>query len=323
MKVTKALIIKIIDYARLAPSVHNTQPWRFSIQDSGIAIFVEPSRALEAGDPTGRELWVSIGICIEATLQAARGLGIKATITSLQTDTRTQAVAVIHCSSMTKKDPQLLRLLKERRSYRTSMQPATIPSSLQRACQKAIKDLPTVSLVLVTNDGQIATIADIADRGMRLALSSHAFRQELAPLLHYNWSPARTGLHGFVLNHGALGSIWEKWSVKWGLGSKRKAHADRQKVVEASALLFILSKGDVPHFWLDVGRAYMRIVLEITQAGLAHSTITAPVEADRFHEDIEKMLGTHDRIQSMIRIGKATKQLARTSPRLSTDELTT
>lgn len=318
-----ATIKDVLEYARLAPSVHNTQPWRFAIDGSAVVLIVEPSRALDAGDPTQRELWVSLGVCLEALLQSANGLGFTTEIAFLQTDSPKGEVARILLTPSRDSRPEILEALKNRHSYRGPMKPSTIPESLIATCNDAIKDIPNVSLILIQDKERVARIADITDKGMRLALSSAKFRKELAPLLNYNWSSARTGLHGFVLNHGALGSIWEKWSVILGLDSKRKAQADKQKVLESSGLLFIVSKGDVPRFWLDVGRAYMRVVLEITKAGFAHSTLTAPVEAARFHEDVENMLATKHRIQSMIRIGEATQPIMRTSPRLSVDELLT
>lgn len=79
----------------------------------------------------------------------------------------------------------------------------------------------------------------------------------------------------------------------------------------------------MPRYWLMAGRAYYRTCLVITRAGLAHSTIAAPVEAASFHEDVERLLHTPHRIQTMIRVGKAVHQQKKFSPRLSIKELTT
>lgn len=315
----------ILEYARLAPSVHNTQPWRFKIDDSSssISLFAESARALDAGDPTKRELWVSLGICLETILLSAKGLGFSAKIVHLQTNSFAGEIARITLKPSTSKQPAILDAIKNRHSYRGPMETASIPDSFIETCNQAVQDIGDVSLILVRDNERKTNIADITDKGMRMALSNAEFRKELAPLLNYNWSSARTGLHGFTMNYGLLGSIWQKWSVILGVDSKRQAAADKQRVLESSGLVFILSKGDVPPFWLNVGRAYMRIALEITKAGFAHSTLTAPVEAARFHEDIENMLSTKNRIQSMIRIGKATQTPSRTSPRLNVDELLT
>jgi|GEM_PF-2243509 len=43
---TTAKLIELINYATLAPSGHNTQPWRFSIEANTIRIFPDLTRRL-------------------------------------------------------------------------------------------------------------------------------------------------------------------------------------------------------------------------------------------------------------------------------------
>jgi hypothetical protein len=315
----------ILNYARQAPSPHNTQPWRFKIneRESTISLFLAPHRALDAGDPTTRETWVSMGVCYETILQAAAGLGFAHKVIVLQTNDLDQEIVRIQFTRTKEKHPEILTLLNQRHTHRGRMLHTTVPIGLARSCQQRIKDLPGITVHITDSKTIIDRVADFTDKGIQIALTSAKFRKELAPLLHTNWSQAKTGLHGYVLNHGIIGSLWEKWSVILGVDSKRKARADRQKILEASALVFVAAKGDVPKFWFDTGRAYLRVALEITKAGLANSTLTAPIEAGRFHEDIERMLSTTDRIQSMMRIGKATRTSKRRSPRLDLEDLLT
>src|SRR5690606_21052248 len=47
--------------AVLAPSVHNTQPWRFEVQPTAVEVYADYSRQLTVADPTGRELILSVG----------------------------------------------------------------------------------------------------------------------------------------------------------------------------------------------------------------------------------------------------------------------
>ena len=47
-----------------APSLHNTQPWRFRLGADHVDVFVDPSRRLAAIDPTGREAMISVGAAI-------------------------------------------------------------------------------------------------------------------------------------------------------------------------------------------------------------------------------------------------------------------
>ena len=317
-------ITDILNYARLAPSVHNTQPWTFRVTNMTIDILVNHGRSLADGDPTKRELWISLGACLETLLLAAQALGHTATAAHIQTDSLDQPIARITITPQTGAiDQTNLDTIAKRHSYRGPLLPATLPISLLATLQGALNDLDGVSVQLLDKPADIESVADLTYKGMRLALSSPGFRHELADLIHYNWSPARTGMHGFALNRSAVGSMWEKWSIRLGLDIKQKALADRKKVTTASSLVFITAKGDVPQYWLVAGRAYVRVCHIITETGLAHSTIAAPVEAASFHEDIERLLNTPERIQAMIRIGKAAVVQKKFSPRLAVDELLT
>ncbi len=321
-----ASMTELIEYARLAPSVHNTQPWKFHIEGLAISLFVAEERTLTAGDPTHRELWISLGACLESLLYAAKGLGFSADIRNLQTESVTSEIASIELTPSLARDQVLLDLLKKRHSYRGPMVPTTIQPSLLKACRRSIADFSNTSVHLMTEKSSINQVAEFTYRGLLFALSIPVFRKELAEHIHTNWSAAKTGLHGFALNLGVMKSMWEKWSIALGLGLKQKAQADKQRVLDATGLLFIASKGDVPQFWFEAGRAYIRTAIEVTRAGFVQSTITAPVEAGDLHENIEKLVQTTNRIQTMTRIGKPDRPVTSTtsfSPRLSVEELLT
>src|SRR4051794_16158139 len=65
----------ILESAGLAPSVHNTQPWRFVVDGDAIEARADPSRQLGYLDPTGRQLHISCGAAIEFAYLAARSVG--------------------------------------------------------------------------------------------------------------------------------------------------------------------------------------------------------------------------------------------------------
>lgn len=316
-------IREILEYARLAPSVHNAQPWRFIVKDNNIILAVAPERMLGAGDPTSRESWISFGICLETILQAAKGLGMQADITEIHGAALTDTIATVAITpSNGEKQPKILKAIQDRHTHRERMEPVDIPADLIESCKRASAGLDGVSVLFMQDKASIDKVAGFTLKAMALALSSPDFRHELYHFVHYNWSPSRTGMHGYTQGEGMLGSIFGKLSVKTGIGLGVKARHDQQRIKDASALVFIATNGDVPSFWLSAGRAYLRVALEVAKSGLAQGTLAAPIEAASFHEDIEKMLGTHARLQTMLRIGKAA-HLVRSSPRLEVDELTT
>ena len=67
----------LLRYAILAPSVKNTQPWRFAIEENRVRIFADPDRVLHVTDPNRRELYISLGCALENLLVAAEHFGFR------------------------------------------------------------------------------------------------------------------------------------------------------------------------------------------------------------------------------------------------------
>jgi len=47
-----------------APSVHNTQPWRFTADGQQISLYADAGRQLTVADPDGREMMISCGAAL-------------------------------------------------------------------------------------------------------------------------------------------------------------------------------------------------------------------------------------------------------------------
>jgi hypothetical protein len=56
--------LALLRFAVLAPSGHNTQPWRFLIGQGSVDFFADRARRLEVVDPSNRELVMSVGAAI-------------------------------------------------------------------------------------------------------------------------------------------------------------------------------------------------------------------------------------------------------------------
>src|SRR5688572_7238358 len=63
---------KIVHYAIQAPSSHNSQPWKFKIEDDRILIYPDYNRSLEVTDSDHRQLFISLGCALENLVIAAR-----------------------------------------------------------------------------------------------------------------------------------------------------------------------------------------------------------------------------------------------------------
>jgi len=67
---------RMIELACRAPSVHNTQPWRWRIRgDGSIELWADRERQLGVADPDGRNLAISCGAALHHLVVSGRALG--------------------------------------------------------------------------------------------------------------------------------------------------------------------------------------------------------------------------------------------------------
>src|SRR5262245_8303769 len=59
-----AILKDCLRAAIAAPSIHNTQPWRFRPRENGVDVFVDKTRRLGVIDPSGREVFISVGAAL-------------------------------------------------------------------------------------------------------------------------------------------------------------------------------------------------------------------------------------------------------------------
>ena len=66
--------------ATLAPSIHNTQPWRFVLSADALEIHADRSRQLRVLDPRGRQMTISCGCALfnaRASMAAGRSFDVE------------------------------------------------------------------------------------------------------------------------------------------------------------------------------------------------------------------------------------------------------
>jgi Nitroreductase family len=83
---------RMLAIASRAPSVHNAQPWRFSVRTDAIELYADPARKIHQ-DATGRQMLVSCGAALFGLRLAVRDLGRVPAVTLLPDPARPALLA--------------------------------------------------------------------------------------------------------------------------------------------------------------------------------------------------------------------------------------
>ena len=67
--------VQVVAAATRAPSIHNTQPWRFVARPERLDVFLDPDRSLPVLDPSARQQVISCGSAVEFALVALAAAG--------------------------------------------------------------------------------------------------------------------------------------------------------------------------------------------------------------------------------------------------------
>jgi len=311
-------LLPILEVARYAPSVHNTQPWLVKLNSpSTLQITLNEQHKLQDGDPTGRQTTISLGIFVEAIAIAASNVGFELASTELN-----DRGTLLHFKEANvQNNSQLINLLRTRCTDRSIYSEALIDNNISQKLE-AVRESHGVSAKVVTNKKIIDTIADLTSKGIGVALSSPGFRRELSSYLTLPWSRKRRGIAIRSLYIPLLLELCEPLLMRLGIGLKAESTLEKRRWESASGVVILLADGDMPKYWFEVGRTYLQVSLAIEAEGLSQATSAAIVEASNYHEDIEDKLGTNQRILALIRIGNGSSR-RHYSPRVRVEDLLT
>ena len=85
-------VMAMAEAARMAPSIHNSQPWIFERRPDGLAVREDLSRGLAVIDPHGRERAISCGAAVLNASIALQAAGYTAAVLDLPRPWRPRTV---------------------------------------------------------------------------------------------------------------------------------------------------------------------------------------------------------------------------------------
>lgn len=291
-------LARLVYYARLAPSSHNTQPWKFVCGASEIDVFADGQRWLRVADPERRELHLSIGCAIEALRIAADYAGWGSTVRYFPIEHDPSLVArVLVAFGGPKRDgsaADLLHPMLTRRTCHRPFDPARPVGEHERARLRNGVQAPGVTLAFVDGAAARQALGAAEARADAALFARPDYRAELA-----EW-----------VGEGLLGTSWLLSKLgQLAVGHLPVAGAvtrhDAQCLADAPLVGLLSSAGDRALEHVQCGEAFMRIALLAEEIGLRVQPISQVLEVPGTRAEVARIFEGAGAAQHLFRAGYA------------------
>ena len=295
----------LLQYAVLAPSTHNTQPWLFRATPDGVQVTADYSRRLPLVDPQDRELLMSVGAAITNLRVAAAWFGYETTVTYERRPEESRPVAFVAFRETCGPDEELRKLFPAIRRRHTNRAPFTRdamdPATVGAICDLVDRHADTLHLLRSQEHSSITRL--VAD-GDRQLLGRPAIRGELADWMRPNDSDRCDGMSvdSIGLDSPFILTDWVVRNVNIGDSQARR---DAGLVDHAAALIVVASDDDRASL-VHAGEILELLLLTITLHHVQYSFLNQPVEVASLRTQLQSLVRTAKPPQLLLRIGHAT-----------------
>jgi nitroreductase len=308
-------VTEMLATAARAPSVHNTQPWRFAVGAHAIDLYADTDRKV-GQDRDGRELLISCGAALFGLRLAVRGLGYLPVVTLFSERSRPWLVARVSLgrrAPATEAERQMLAALPHRHTHRGAFDPGPIPAGLLPGLQHdALAEGAT--LALVETPGRYAKLAGLAAEAARMQAHSAGARAEVLRWSRLPGSVARDGVPAAAFGPAATAGPGRLAQRDFDLGRHcglLPPPGPDEPPPAATAVL--VTSGDSQLDWLRAGQALHRVLAHAATAWVAASLHTQPLEIPVIRNLIRTSLALPGTPQIVLQFGPAHASLS--SPR--------
>jgi nitroreductase len=271
-----------ITLASRAPSVHNTQPWRWRVTPRSLELFADPTRRLQAADKHARLLMLSCGATLHHLSIAVAADGWRAEIRRFPDRTTPTNLASI---TFTPHPPspdvrELARAIGDRRSDRRPMSSWPVPA--EHAERLA---------AVAAGHGAIARSMDSSELSVWQTLARHAARRRELPEYRaelYEWTHRDESRRDGIPSANRLPVEAGTRVSRFPPGDLVSGASDADDPQPLS--LLIATSSDDALARLRAGEAMSAVLLEATRLGLATAIDSQVLEMESTRSVIEQRL---------------------------------
>ena len=298
MITTDAVVEYALRAATRAPSVHNTQPWRFVVAAPRIELHLDRERVLSVIDPDGREARLSCGAALFNLRTALQAAGVNVVVDLVPDPQRPDLLAVVRLGGFRATTPELKSLaaaVDRRATNRRPFLDRPVSPPHRTALVRAA-EAERAHLYLLDTPRGLDTLATLLRRADHLQEQDPAFQSELRA-----WTDEAVGR-----DDGVPRSAGGPRPIGGSLLTPRQFHHEKtaERPFEQDPLVAVLTThGDSPRDQVRAGLAMQRVLVTATAIGLSTSFLSQPVEVPLTRSAMRGLLELRGAPQAVLRIG--------------------
>nr|WP_246568841.1 nitroreductase [Polymorphospora rubra] len=301
-----------------APSVHNTQPWRWTVHPDRLELSAVRDRQLAATDPEGRLLTISCGAALHHARTALAADGWDCTVRRLPDPDRPDLLAVLVAGEHRAPDEAAVRLVQTMSVRHTDRRPLSdevLTDDVLKTISEAVR-AEGPHLHVLTGE-QVYDLASAADRAGTAEREDPAVQEELA-----YWIGRGDGL-------GVPAHVLPEVQPATTVPGRDFGQPGTLPIApghdRAAFYGLFYGDGDEPLWWLRAGEALSAAWLTATRLGASVLPLSAVVEVTATRAALRRLVAELGWPYLVIRLGVADPEHAGPphTPRLPTPRRST
>jgi hypothetical protein len=320
---TEVIIKAAVQQACRAPSLHNSQPWRWELHGAEVHLFAAPDRVVRATDTSGREALMACGALLDHFRVAMAAAGYTANVDRFPNPNNHLHIASIDfmpIKYVTDGHRNRANAILLRRTDRLPFAAPPDWDSFEPALRNTVSS-DRVRIDIVPDEVR-SRLVDASQLTESLRLYDSSYHAEL------EWWTADFDLSEGI-PHSSLVSAGESDRVDVGRTFPvTPQHRDRRPEVDAdhSKVAVLSTYDDTSHGVVRCGELLSAALLDATMVGLATCTLTHITELAASREIVAELIGHGSQDitpQVLIRIGRAPsiEDVPPPTPRRPVDEV--
>ncbi len=321
---TTELLEAMAEAARSAPSVHNTQPWRFQMamagaragDGPGLLIFEDPHRSLPVLDPDGRLRAISCGAAAANAEVACRAQGFSTAVDWLPDPNRPELVAVVRPDRAHNEQTHVMSLanaVPSRRTHRRIHRHAMLEPGELEALRREVSTAGAAMTVL--DDTARRHLAVLLVRAMVAQSGSPELVDEVDSWVRGYGPGEQERQDGVPVASLGTGPFPIDSLAHAAMDADRLSAEDVEQALSWSTTVAISTVGDRRRDWLNAGRALERMWLHLTVAGFVLAFADQATQLEETRRQLPEALDVLGHVQMVVRLGRPLVEVPRTPRR--------